>query len=150
MTIAGVAVMQSTSWVPPGYSAAYNAVSRTVEITTPGCVITYKADPAVPPAGLEFPTSAAPPLPGSATVEYVEVSSPSCPAECASGGYNVAWDATGSSARAQFRGSGLHSVHACCATDFVPRHISQAPIPHPAHHSQASYETASCRAKRSQ
>jgi hypothetical protein len=103
MTIAGVAVMQSTAWVPPGYSGAYNAASRTVQITTPGCAVTYKADPAVPPAGLEFPTSAAPPLPGSATVEYFEASSSSCPADCAAGGYNVAWDATGASLLARLR-----------------------------------------------
>ena len=93
-TIAGYAVQKSTSWAPPGYSGSYDAAQGTVSISTPGCSVDYKLDPGLPPATLSF-SSAAPPQGGSATLDYVGVSSQSCPTACASSGYNVAWDATG-------------------------------------------------------
>ncbi len=94
-TIAGVAMMKSTTWAPQGYSGSYSASEGTISITTPGCLVTYKLDPALPPATLSFAPSATPPEAGSATLDYVGVSSESCPTTCASSGYNVAWDATG-------------------------------------------------------
>jgi hypothetical protein len=96
MTIAGVAVMQATTWVPPGYSAAYNTISRTVEITTPGCSATYKLDPSqIAPSELDFPSGAPPSQAGSAVLDYIGASSPKCPSACVSQGFNVIWDASG-------------------------------------------------------
>ena len=94
-TIAGVALDKSTTWAPQGYSGSYSAAQGSISITTPGCVVNYKLDPGLPPATLSFASGAAPPQAGSATLDYVGVSSPSCPTACASNGYNVAWDATG-------------------------------------------------------
>ncbi len=94
-TIAGVALMRETSWVPQGYAGSYNAAQGSITINTPGCLVSYKLDPGLPPATLSFASGPAPGQPGSATLEYVGVSSASCPTECASKGYNVAWDATG-------------------------------------------------------
>ena len=94
-TIAGVAVLKSTSWAPEGYSGSYSASTGTISISTPGCAVEYKLDPSLPPAALSFAASAAPPAGGSATLEFVGASSTSCPTACASAGYNVEWDATG-------------------------------------------------------
>ena len=102
MTIAGVAMLQSTSWVPQGYSAAYDTISRTVEISSPGCAGKYTLNPAIPAAALTFPSSAPAPQGGSATLDFIGASSPSCPVNCASNGYNSAWDATGEAVPAQF------------------------------------------------
>ena len=96
-TIAGVALMRSTSWVPQGYAGSYSAAQGTITISTPGCLVNYKLDPGLPPATLSFASSPAPGQSGSATLEYVGVSSPACPTACASSGYNVAWDASGKS-----------------------------------------------------
>ena len=94
-TIAGVALMKSTTWAPQGYSGSYSASKGTISITTPGCSVVYKPDPSLPPAALSFAASGASAEAGSATLEFVGASSETCPTACASAGYNVAWDATG-------------------------------------------------------
>ena len=103
-TIAGVSLERSTSWVPQGYSGSYSASKGTISITTPGCSVVYKPDPSLPPAALSFAASPAPAAGGSATLEFVGASSASCPTACASAGYNVAWDSTGTICRAATHG----------------------------------------------
>jgi hypothetical protein len=93
-TIAGYSVLKSTSWAPEGYSGSYSASQGTISINTPGCTVEYKLDPELPPATLSF-SKPAPPQGGSATLYYMGVSSFWCPMECATKGYNVAWDSTG-------------------------------------------------------
>ncbi len=94
-TIAGVAIERSTSWAPQGYTGSYSAAQGSVSISTPGCSAVYKVDPGLAPATLSFASGPAPTQGGSATLEFIGASSPSCPTACASLGYNVAWDASG-------------------------------------------------------
>jgi hypothetical protein len=94
LTIAGVAMMQSTSWVPPGYSGAYDIANRIVELTTPGCSAIYKLDEASISA-LDLPMNATQSQGGSATLDFIHVSPPKCPINCVANGYNSAWDASG-------------------------------------------------------
>jgi hypothetical protein len=101
--IRGVALERETSWVPAGYSGTYSATagSLKVVINIPGCAATYTLDPASVMAGS---SPAATISPGSAILDFVGTSSPSCPINCVSHGYNAAWDATGAA-----------RPRACCA-----------------------------------
>jgi hypothetical protein len=94
-TIAGVALMRETSWVPQGYAGSYSATQGTISITTPGCTVGYKLEQSMVPVTLSVASSAAPAQAGSATLGFVGTSSPACPTVCAANGYNVAWDSAG-------------------------------------------------------
>ena len=98
-TIAGVAVGNATSWVPPGYSGKYDGYQGVVWISTPGCSSVFILDSTI--TSIAFPSGAPPPMAGAAVLDFYGVipQTSACPTACMQDGYNVVWDATGDSPR---------------------------------------------------
>ena len=124
-TIAGVALQGTTSWVPEGYSGSYSAAKETLTISTPDCAVTYGLDPAAKAVSFAFPAEASPPLPGSATLDFIGASDASCPSSCFASGLNAAWDVTGEQRGganrlfAESHGSVFRGVHLTRASNFI-------------------------------
>jgi hypothetical protein len=100
--IAGMAVGNWTSWVPPGYSGKYGSTgdeSVAVWISTPECSFEFRLDPLSTEAGhsndIDFPSTSPPPTAGAAIVDFYGASQDMCPTACMQDGYNIVWDATG-------------------------------------------------------
>ena len=134
-SIVAVSVVHSTDWAGPGFSGMYT--SEKVVINTPGCSGTYKLDPAAGMAPLELP-GAPVPRPGSATMNFVgsysmDGSVDMCEETCASQGFNLAWDATGSAPRLTY--------HA----PYIPCHAKPLrPIPYPSHRNHQAPARSLC------